>query len=254
MSKKFSKRHRSYKHADKKKGFEYDLSLEQIKALLILPCYYCGDNRQGEDFIRGLDRLDHSRGHDSKNVVICCKKCNFILSNLPQKVKMELREGLRSAFEKGYLDEWDPVPDQAQRQKDKQLEEIEELTRMTEEFGGYCRWSKPCEAAFEYLVETDPASLLKLISSGRLSASELTFAAEIAGRIPQSRDILIKLLAHKDAVVREGAVYGLGLLGNANEELQVCAQRDESPAVRQAATSQLVGSRRAVSEKKEDEK
>lgn len=125
LSSKFSKRHRSYKHEDKKKGFEYDLSLEQVKALLVLPCYYCGDSRQGEDFIRGLDRLDSSRGHDSKNVVVCCKKCNFILSNLPRNVKLELREGLRSAFEKGFLDDWDPVPDQKQRSKVVEIQEME---------------------------------------------------------------------------------------------------------------------------------
>jgi HEAT repeat protein len=106
------------------------------------------------------------------------------------------------------------------------------------------RWGEPCEAAFEFLAQNYPHELLKLIASNRLRPTDLTFAAEIAGQLLDStevRGILHPLLAHADAVVREGAIYGLArhvdqALG---VELRKLATSDPSPAVRQAAADTL---------------
>jgi HEAT repeat protein len=103
---------------------------------------------------------------------------------------------------------------------------------------------RPCEAAFEFLADNHPSELLGLIVSNRLGPTDLTFAAEIAGKLSDSeavRRTLLPLLMHDDAVVREGAVYGLAL--HADETVRAALIRhsasDPSPAVRQAATDAL---------------
>jgi HEAT repeat protein len=106
------------------------------------------------------------------------------------------------------------------------------------------RWSEPCEAAFEFLAQHYPHELLKLIASGRLRPTDLTFAAEIAGQLQNSthvRAVLRRLLAHADALVREGAIYGLARHVDppVREELRHLASSDPSPAVRQAAADTL---------------
>lgn len=66
------------------------------------------------------------------------------------------------------------------------------------------------EALYDRLAADDPDGLLRLIENG-LPVADLTFAAESAGRIDpaRSRPVLLRLLEHRDPVVREGALYGL---------------------------------------------
>ena len=109
------------------------------------------------------------------------------------------------------------------------------------------KWPEPCERAFEYLLRHHPAALLTWVQSGRLDAADLTFAAEIAGRAtdsPSVRRVLAPLLAHREAVVREGAIYGLGrhidgLAVHLDVEIQgrlrELVATDPSAAVREAA-------------------
>jgi HEAT repeat protein len=106
------------------------------------------------------------------------------------------------------------------------------------------KWREPCESAFEYLSVTYPDSLLALIRSNRLAPSDLTFAAEIAGRIAgheSVRAVLVPLLAHAEAVVREGAIYGLTrhLDAPTRALLERLAIEDRSAAVRTAARDAL---------------
>lgn len=106
------------------------------------------------------------------------------------------------------------------------------------------RWQKPCVAAFEYLASMYPASLLELITNGRLDPADLTFAAEIAGRLRDGDDVrraLVPLLSHPKAVVREGAVYGLARHVDAGvrEILERLAAEDTSAGVRTAAADAL---------------
>ena len=105
-------------------------------------------------------------------------------------------------------------------------------------------WDGPCEAAFEFLADNHPSELIGLIVSNRLGPTDLTFAAEIAGRLSDGaavRRTLLPLLMHDDAVVREGAIYGLAL--HADETVRAALIRnsacDPSPAVRQAAADTL---------------
>ena len=106
MSKKsswWSDKHRKYKHRDKQAGFVYDLTLEQAKALMSLPCFYCCQPEA-----RGLDRISNDLGHELKNLVPCCGTCNLMLASTPWPAKLEMRESLRSIKEKNLLGDWKP--------------------------------------------------------------------------------------------------------------------------------------------------
>lgn len=102
----------------------------------------------------------------------------------------------------------------------------------------------PCEEMFERLVEEDPRELVRMIESGDLRPSDLTHAAEIAGRIPDSdlvRPALVRLLNHASPLVREGAIYGLVPHWSAEvaTQLQLMSGDDPSPGVREAASEVL---------------
>jgi hypothetical protein len=107
------------------------------------------------------------------------------------------------------------------------------------------RWNVPCENAFVFLAEKFPRQLLYLIETpDGLDAADLTFAAEIAGRIGDHSSVrraLVALLDHREAVVREGAVYGLTRHVDdvARARLRRLAQDDSSEAVRTAALDVL---------------
>jgi hypothetical protein len=106
------------------------------------------------------------------------------------------------------------------------------------------KWPKPCEAAFEYLAGRAPGGLLSLIRSGRLDVADLTFAAEIAGRIADSiavRAVLAPLLTHAEPVVREGALYGLTrhVDSGLRASIEDMALHDASEAVRTVARDVL---------------
>jgi hypothetical protein len=106
------------------------------------------------------------------------------------------------------------------------------------------RWTEPCEGAFEYLSSKHPDNLLRLIESGTLADRDLTFAAEIAGRIDDDgavRRALLPLLSHPAAFVREGAIYGLAAHVDAlvRAHLTRLAADDSSAAVRNAAADAL---------------
>lgn len=104
----------------------------------------------------------------------------------------------------------------------------------------------PSEAWFEQLAETEPLELLHLLSSSRLEPAHLSFAAEIAGRIPNAAlvtELLIPLLANEHAIVREGAIYGLAphltQSTRTREALDTISVNDPSPGVRTAAAEVL---------------
>lgn len=99
----WSNKHRKYKYQDKKAGLEYNLTLDQAKALMSLPCFYCCRPES-----KGLDRISNDFGHTTSNVVPCCGTCNLMLASTPWAAKIEMRESLRSIREKGLLGSWKP--------------------------------------------------------------------------------------------------------------------------------------------------
>jgi len=68
------------------------------------------------------------------------------------------------------------------------------------------------EDRFVEMARSNPSGLLELLFKENISPADLTFAASAAGDIPDSElvvPMLLKLLEHKSAIVREGAIYGL---------------------------------------------
>lgn len=75
--------------------------------------------------------------------------------------------------------------------------------------------------------------------------TDLTFAAEIAGcRINESasvRPVLLDLLRHPDAIVREGAIYGIAhhLDDEVRMTLAMMSEYDPSGCIRECAREAL---------------
>ncbi len=105
------------------------------------------------------------------------------------------------------------------------------------------RWGRPCEEAFAFLASSHPLELMRLVSGGGLEVADLTFAAEIAGRVrdPRVVSVLLPLLKHASPVVREGALYGLA--SHADDQvlraIRTLAAKDPSAGVRAAAEDVL---------------
>lgn len=94
----------------KNRGWDFHLTLPQLKAIVKLPCAYCG--REPSNLFRmnykvdgirkrdaypemdirwsGLDRVDSSKGYVFANVVPCCAQCNAMKSKLGVEEFFEL--------------------------------------------------------------------------------------------------------------------------------------------------------------------
>lgn len=67
------------KHAAKKRGIGWFLTLEEYSKLIIMPCYYCGGQLcEPVKRATGLDRLDSNKSYEINNVVSCGYMCNSI--------------------------------------------------------------------------------------------------------------------------------------------------------------------------------
>lgn len=99
-----------------RRGWDCHLTLPQIKAVMKVPCSYCGKEpsnihrlrykvdgkyRRGVDpsmEVRwsGLDRVDSTKGYIPGNVVPCCRECNRMKTDFPVDVFYALIERIRS--------------------------------------------------------------------------------------------------------------------------------------------------------------
>lgn len=61
-----------YKRGALQRGLVWQLTKEDIFKLLKNNCYYCGEKSTG------IDRVNNKNGYYNKNVVSCCKVCNFM--------------------------------------------------------------------------------------------------------------------------------------------------------------------------------
>jgi hypothetical protein len=73
------KRLSNLKSQCKKRGLEFDISLDEFIDEISKPCVYC-NNLLGEKSVTasGLDRKDNSKGYVVNNVCSCCWVCNSI--------------------------------------------------------------------------------------------------------------------------------------------------------------------------------
>lgn len=68
------------------RGFEWNLSREEVMSIIFKPCRYCdlppSNVKRTKDtignglFYSGIDRVDSSKSYNIDNVVPCCKTCN----------------------------------------------------------------------------------------------------------------------------------------------------------------------------------
>lgn len=84
--------YRAYKKSADKRGLNFNLTLEDLKSLCVLPCYYCGNTSEIKSLSRmklvanGIDRIDSTLGYTLENCVPCCSFCNYSKRNLsPQE-------------------------------------------------------------------------------------------------------------------------------------------------------------------------
>jgi ribosomal protein L36 len=64
---------------DRQRGFENDLDIPFISALIEKGCEYCG----AKNLRMSLDRVDNSMGHTKENVKPACRRCNWIRRDMP---------------------------------------------------------------------------------------------------------------------------------------------------------------------------
>jgi len=65
-------KYKEYRDNAKRRGFIFNITLDEFTKLLNEPCYYCGEKSDG------LDRLDSLIGYLIDNIVPCCSMCNFM--------------------------------------------------------------------------------------------------------------------------------------------------------------------------------
>lgn len=81
-----------YKRHAKSRGFCWDLTYDQVKNIIQKPCFYCGEEKTNKKITKnctgylynGIDRIDSKNGYFIKNVVPCCKICNYAKSDMSQ--------------------------------------------------------------------------------------------------------------------------------------------------------------------------
>lgn len=90
----------SYRHSDKKKGYDFDLDVNFIlREVFPSSCLYCGSLSR-----LGCDRVDNNKGHTKDNVVVACYSCNTLRKDLfsveeMKKIGKFLRENIYSERE-----------------------------------------------------------------------------------------------------------------------------------------------------------
>jgi len=84
-------RYEMCKKRAKKRGYEFDISLDFFAHITSKPCHYCG----ATNVKIGIDRKDSSKGYVPDNCVPCCRECNiFKLSkNYERFVRMCIKIG-----------------------------------------------------------------------------------------------------------------------------------------------------------------
>lgn len=88
-----NKKYYIYKQGASRRGYEFDLTLDEFKEKLFGNCVYCGQepnteftNSPGRRYshyitINTVDRVDNSIGYTNDNTVSCCKMCNSMKSD-----------------------------------------------------------------------------------------------------------------------------------------------------------------------------
>lgn len=72
-----------YKKSAAIRGFNWELSEEEFRALTSKDCFYCGSEptafivKSSVYLYNGIDRINNNIGYQLSNVISCCKYCNY---------------------------------------------------------------------------------------------------------------------------------------------------------------------------------
>lgn len=92
-----------YMKAAKERGHTFQLTKDEVRGIVVLPCHYCGtqpmvkttsENLSGVFSWTGIDRVDSNIGYIINNVVPCCTTCNFGKRDLPVERFLEWVESI----------------------------------------------------------------------------------------------------------------------------------------------------------------
>lgn len=70
-------RYATYKRGAIKRGYSFELNVEEFSNLWNKPCHYCNDPIEGI----GIDRKDNNIGYTVDNTTSCCTNCNWMKNN-----------------------------------------------------------------------------------------------------------------------------------------------------------------------------
>jgi hypothetical protein len=104
---------KNYQSAAKRRGYPFELSLEQFRFVTQQACRYCGIEPRQTSTVRnkgssseevahrtyrynGIDRIDNSVGYLVSNCIPCCKTCNRAKHTMTQEEFMAWIERLRA--------------------------------------------------------------------------------------------------------------------------------------------------------------
>ena len=104
------KARRNLKASARRRNLKFKLTLDECRSLMTSKCHYCEVPE-----CRGIDRLNSKSGYTKKNCAPACLSCNFILTDLPPRAKMELKKGLSVIRKKNLLKRWLPAVVRASR-------------------------------------------------------------------------------------------------------------------------------------------
>jgi len=65
-------RYCEYRYNAKKRGYDFELTVDEFEKLIPSHCFYCGEESNG------IDRWDNNIGYTVENSLPCCSSCNFI--------------------------------------------------------------------------------------------------------------------------------------------------------------------------------
>jgi len=86
----------AYRYRARKKGFTWQLTREEFEAMLIEPCFYCGQPptelngnvvtvRGVQNYYSGVDRVNNDPIYSEGLCVPCCARCNMAKGELTQE-------------------------------------------------------------------------------------------------------------------------------------------------------------------------
>lgn len=71
-----SRKYSGYIQNAKKRGYEFNLSIDEFKDITNMKCYYCGGFSNNKNKSNGVDRINNDIGYVKDNCVPCCSICN----------------------------------------------------------------------------------------------------------------------------------------------------------------------------------